>query len=71
MDILIEGFPYVASSYEIKKLFRQYGSVKKVEKDKARRIAIINMPHVDQARKAIDDLNGSTFFDRQLRVRER
>ena len=71
MDILIEGFPYVASSYDIKKLFRQYGSVKKVEKDKARRVAIINMPHVDQARKAIDDLNGSIFFNCKLLVRER
>ena len=71
MDILIEGFPYSASSHEIKKLFRRYGSVKKVKKDGARRYAIITMPHIEQAMKAIEDLNGSRFFDRKIFVRKK
>ena len=61
MDILIEGFPYITSSHEIKKLFRKYGSVKKVKKDKARSCATVSMPHVEQAREAIEELNGSTW----------
>ncbi len=71
MDILIEGFPYFASTHEIKKLFRRYGSVKKVKKDGARTYAIVNMPYLEQAERAIEDLNGSRFFDREIIVRKK
>lgn len=71
MDILIEGFPYITSAHEIKKLFRKYGAVKKVKKEKARSCATVSMPHIEQARKAIDALNGSTLFDKCILVREK
>ncbi len=68
MDIVIRDFPMIISTPEIKRLFRNYGSVKDVQKEKMRSVAIVKMPHSYQANHAIEDLNGSEFYGKKIKV---
>ena len=71
MDIIIKNFPPIISSYEIKRLFRKYGSVGEVRKEKMENTALVRMPHEYQAKKAINELNGSEFFGKRIKVEEK
>jgi len=68
MDIVIEGFSMRATEYEIKRLFRKYGSVRRVKKEKMRNRAVVTMPYREQGEKAIKELDGTVFFGRAVRV---
>ena len=68
MKLRIEGYPGIISKYDIKKIFRRYGSVEKVEKERCRNRARVVMTYDYQAEKALKELDGSKVFGRIVRV---
>ncbi|MBD2182754.1 MULTISPECIES: RNA recognition motif domain-containing protein [Oscillatoriophycideae] len=74
MTIYVGNLSYKATSEDIKQLFTEYGSVKRVvlpvdrETGKARGFAFVEMVSEAEEDAAISDLNSSEWMGRQLRV---
>jgi RNA recognition motif-containing protein len=74
MKILITNIPYKLGEAELKQLLTQYGQVESVklitdkETGKRKGFGFIEMPVKDQAQKAIDALNGTNVYGRQIVV---
>lgn len=76
MNIYVGNLPYKATQDQLKALFEQFGEVASVRiiTDKitgnAKGFAFVEMSDDAQAQKAIDELNGSEFESRTIRVNE-
>lgn len=68
------NIPFRATEDQLKKLFEECGTVESCkivtdrETGKSRGFAFIEMPNADQAKKAIDELDGAEFQGRNLVV---
>ncbi len=71
--IFVGNLPYKANTYNLRKLFENYGAVKSVriaidrETRKKRSFGFIEMSSED-ANKAIQELNDESFYGRELKV---
>lgn len=76
MNIYVANVNFRATEEELKKLFAQFGEVSSVkilkdrETNRSRGFGFVEMPDDDQARTAINSLNGSEFAQRNLVVKE-
>lgn len=74
MNIYVANINFRATDSELKALFEQYGQVSsaKIIMDKmtgrSRGFGFIEMPNDDDANKAISELNGYAFMEKQLVV---
>ena len=75
MKILVRNLTRSITEKEIQALFEKYGSVEtcNLVLDKSTRkskgFAFVEMPKVDEANKAIKDLNGKKFVNHPIRVK--
>lgn len=76
MNIYVGNLPYKIDEDQLKALFEQFGEVvsTRIVKDKftgnAKGFAFVEMADKDEAQRAIDELNGSEFEGRNIRVNE-
>jgi RNA recognition motif-containing protein len=76
MNIYVGNLNFKTSESDLEQLFGEYGEVSssKVITDRdtgrSRGFGFITMDNDDEASKAIDELNGTTFQDRELVVNE-
>ena len=76
MKIYVGNIPYSSSEDSLRSLFEQYGEVTSVTivtdryTGRSRGFGFVEMPNDDQAREAINSLNGHEFEGRELRVNE-
>lgn len=74
MNIFIASLPYAMEETEIREIFEDYGLVNSVklitDKDtgKSKGYGFINMPNDDEALKAIEILNGTEIYERNISV---
>ncbi len=74
MNIFIASLPYSLEETEIKEIFEDYGKVNSVrlitDKDtgKSKGYGFIEMPNDDEALKAIEVLNGTEIYERNISV---
>ena len=65
------GVPSAKMEKELRKMFREFGTVWHVDIDTSRGFAFLEMPNFRSAETAITELNGISLFGRTLRVDER
>jgi RNA recognition motif-containing protein len=76
MNIYVGNISHSSTEDGLKQLFEQYGSVASVKiiKDKftgsSRGFAFVEMPVADEAKQAIEGINGVEFDGRTLRINE-
>ncbi len=76
MNIYVGNLPFRTNGPDLENLFAAYGEVSSAsvitdrETGRSRGFGFVEMPDDDAARKAIDELNGSDFGERQLKVNE-
>lgn len=76
MNIYVSNLGFSIDRDELKKLFSPYGIVASVSvildklTNKSRGFAFVHMPNVDQAEKAIRELNGAVLDGRAIRLAE-
>jgi len=76
MNIYVGNIAHRSTEQGIEELFSQYGQVAsvKIVKDRftnePRGFAFVEMPNDDEAKAAIDALNGTNFDGRDLRINE-
>ena len=76
MNIYVGNLSYDAGENDIRKVFEEYGSVESVKiiidrmTDRPKGFGFVEMTNDDEARKAIEELNGMEHFDRALKVNE-
>ncbi|MGM9997216.1 RNA recognition motif domain-containing protein [Campylobacter lanienae] len=76
MNIYVSNLPYRTNDEELREIFAAYGVVNraKIVKDKAtnrsRGFGFVEMENDDEARVAIDDLNGKDIGGRAIKVNE-
>ncbi len=76
INIYVSNLPYRTNDEELREIFAAYGVVNraKIVKDKAtnrsRGFGFVEMENDDEARVAIDDLNGKDIGGRAIKVNE-
>ncbi|MCI7364611.1 RNA recognition motif domain-containing protein [Campylobacter lanienae] len=76
MNIYVSNLPYRINDEELREIFAAYGVVNraKIVKDKAtnrsRGFGFVEMENDDEARVAIDNLNGKDIGGRAIKVNE-
>jgi len=76
VKIYVGNIPYSSSEDSLRSLFEQYGEVTSVTivtdryTGRSRGFGFVEMPNDEQAREAINSLNGHEFEGRELRVNE-
>jgi RNA recognition motif-containing protein len=70
MRIRVSGFPPITSKEEIKRIFREMGTVSDVQKWPGKSVAYVTMPYDYQAMKALFALNGSMILGSRIVVEE-
>ncbi len=76
MDIYVGNLAYATTEEELQGLFSQYGAVAeaRVVKDRvtgrSKGFGFVEMPNADEAKAAIEAINGIEFGGRPLRVNE-
>lgn len=76
MNIYVGNLPYKASEDELKDMFGSYGDVSSVriitdhESGRSKGFAFVEMDNDEQAKAAIEELNGADFVGRPLTVNE-
>ena len=76
MNIYVGNLSYDAGENDIRKVFEEYGSVESVKiiidrmTDRPKGFGFVEMTNDDEARKAIEELNGREHLDRALKVNE-
>jgi len=72
----VSNLSFRLGEQELEDLFRQYGEVSSVkiikdrETQRSRGFGFVEMPNDDEARKAIENLNGYSFNNREITVSE-
>lgn len=76
MKLFIGNLPFQASEEEIREAFSAYGTIDDLfipldrETNRPRGFAFLTLADDDQARKAIEEMDGAEFNGRDLRVNE-
>lgn len=76
MDIFVGNFPFRTTEDDLKNVFAEYGNVERVhvatdrETGRARGFAFVTMPNDQEAKAAIEALDGYDMDGRPLRVNE-
>lgn len=76
MNIYVGNLNYQVTSEELKEVFTEYGEVASVnviidrETGRSKGFGFVEMPDDSEAEKAIEELNGSSFMGRNLRVNQ-
>ncbi len=76
MNIFVSNLNFKATVDDLRQIFEGYGEVTsaKIIKDRntgrSKGFGFVEMPSLEQAQQAISELNGATFYERELRVFE-
>ncbi len=76
MNIYLGNLDYHATEDQIKNIFEQYGEITSVKiivdkfTKRSKGFAFVEMSNDDEAKQAIENLNGYTFNNRQITVNE-
>ena len=76
MNIYVGNLPFSTTQADLEQLFSEYGSVDSAavitdrETGRSRGFGFVEMPNDDEARKAIEELDGYNMGGRDLRVNE-
>jgi RNA recognition motif-containing protein len=76
MNIYVGNLPFSSNSGDLEQLFSQYGQVDSAavindrETGRSRGFGFVEMANDDEARRAIEELNGYDMGGRSLRVNE-
>ena len=76
MNIYVGNLPFSSNSGDLEQLFGQYGQVDSAsvindrETGRSRGFGFVEMANDDEARRAIEELNGYDLGGRNLRVNE-
>jgi RNA recognition motif-containing protein len=76
MEIFVSNIPFAAEADEIRQLFEPYGTVERVniitdrETGRSRGFGFVEMPDAEEARAAIDGLQGTMLLGRSLTINE-
>lgn len=76
MDIFVGNFPFNTTEDELSKAFAEYGTVERVhlvidrETGRQRGFGFVTMPEAQEAKAAIEALEGTDFNGRELRCNE-
>jgi RNA recognition motif-containing protein len=76
MNIFVSNISFKVRENSLRKLFSQYGTVERVkivkdrETQRSKGYGFVEMPNDDEARRAIEALNGYVHFERPLIVSE-
>ena len=76
MNIYVGNLSFKVSESELEELFKEFGTVDSVKiitdkfSGRSKGFGFITMENDDEAKKAIEDLNGTTFKERDLVVNE-
>ncbi len=75
-NIYVGNLAYRATEDDIRQAFSQFGQVDSVqiikdrETGRSRGFAFVEMPHADQAKEAIEQLDSSDIAGRQVKINE-
>lgn len=73
-NLFVGNLPFTTSSPDLEQLFGRYGSVTRAQvitdrdTGRSRGFGFVEMESADEAQRAIDELDGSDFSGRQLKV---
>jgi RNA recognition motif-containing protein len=76
MNIYVGNLSFKVSENELEELFKEFGTVESVKiitdkfSGRSKGFGFITMENDDEAKKAIESLNGTSFKDRDLAVNE-
>jgi RNA recognition motif-containing protein len=76
MNIFVGNIAFTASEDDLRELFEQHGTVDKVHlitdryTGRSRGFGFVEMPNADEAKAAIETLNGAALHNRPLTVNE-
>ncbi|MCP4304238.1 MAG: RNA-binding protein [bacterium] len=76
MNIYVGNLPFSSAGADLEELFGEYGQVDSAsvisdrETGRSRGFGFVEMSNDDEARKAIEELDGADFDGRNLRVNE-
>ena len=76
MNIYVGNLPFSTTAADLEEAFAQYGAVDSAavisdrETGRSRGFGFVEMGNDDEARRAIEELDGSDFDGRDLRVNE-
>lgn len=76
MNIFVSNISFKVRENSLRELFSQYGTVERVkivkdrETQRSKGYGFVEMPNDDEARRAIEALNGHVHFERPLIVSE-
>jgi RNA recognition motif-containing protein len=76
MNIYVGNFPYRTTEDDLKNQFERFGEVESVkiimdrETGRSKGFGFVQMPNDDEAKEAIEALDGLDFSGRNLRVNE-
>ena len=75
MDLFVAGLPFDMDKEELQDIFEDFGAVVStkvitdIETGKSRGFGFVSMPNIEEAEKAIKDINGSSIEGRTLTVK--
>ncbi|HWB88973.1 MAG TPA: RNA-binding protein [Acidimicrobiia bacterium] len=73
-NLFVGNLPFTTSSPDLEQLFGRYGSVTRAQvitdrdTGRSRGFGFVEMDSADEAQRAIDELDGSDFGGRQIKV---
>ncbi|HJQ77821.1 MAG TPA: RNA-binding protein [Acidimicrobiia bacterium] len=73
-NLFVGNLPFTTSSPDLEQLFGRYGSVSRAQvitdrdTGRSRGFGFVEMDSADEAQRAIDELDGSDFAGRQIKV---
>lgn len=73
-NLFVGNLPFTTSSPDLEQLFNRYGSVSRAQvitdrdTGRSRGFGFVEMDSADEAQRAIDELDGSDFAGRQIKV---
>ncbi len=76
MDIYVGNLSYDATEDDLKKVFEEYGEIESVKiitdrySGRSKGFGFVGMPNEEEARAAIDALNGKEMMGREIKVNE-
>ena len=76
MNIYVGNLPFSSAGADLEEIFSEYGQVDSAsvisdrETGRSRGFGFVEMANDDEARKAIEELDGADFDGRNLRVNE-
>jgi len=76
MDIYVGNLSYDATEEDLKKMFEEFGEIESVKiitdrySGRSKGFGFVGMPNDEEAKAAIDALNGKEMMGREIKVNE-